>query len=238
MVFRYRSRCPAAGPATAHRTWNHPGRVPRHQAAPGRTRGRRWRYAVRSRSAGPVASNPRDHQSCSGVRISVSSTSHFGSRPPRGARHDLPAGEGEPVDAPPLAYRPPAGRGAAVLAERAARVGPLLPVLHAPAAAVLVVGRPRLPSRRRSNWRTTGSPDSRCSAASAASNLVHGSDQQGCFPGSGREEPSGIRVISGARQLAQPLGIGPGFVRAGFCASVTCPDFAPEPLPQAPEEDP
>ena len=42
--------------------------------------------SLRSRSAGPVASNPRVHQSWPRVRTSVSSTSHPGSPPGPGAR--------------------------------------------------------------------------------------------------------------------------------------------------------
>ena len=44
------------------------------------------RSSLRSRSAGPVASKPRVHQSWPRVRISVSSTSHPGSPPSPGAR--------------------------------------------------------------------------------------------------------------------------------------------------------
>src|SRR5580704_14174692 len=54
----------------------------------------------------------------------------------RGAGHDRPAGQREPADPPPLAYRPPAGQVTAVLAKRANGKGPLLPGLHAPAGAV------------------------------------------------------------------------------------------------------
>ena len=52
-----------------------------------------------------------------------------------GARRDSRAGQRVPVDSPLLAYRPPAVRGTAVLAERAERKGPLLPVLHTTAGA-------------------------------------------------------------------------------------------------------
>jgi hypothetical protein len=52
-----------------------------------------------------------------------------------GARRDLPAGEGEPADAPPLAHRSPVGRRTTAGAERAQRKGPLLPGLHVPAGA-------------------------------------------------------------------------------------------------------
>src|ERR1039457_1717301 len=54
---------------------------------------------------------------------------------PRDARHDLAASPGEPADASPLAYRPPAGQLAAVEAGRAERKRPLLPGLQASAGA-------------------------------------------------------------------------------------------------------
>ncbi len=56
-------RCRAADPATPHRTWIQPGRVPPHRAGPGRTRARRWsrvRCAAgwRGRSPRPGTTSP------------------------------------------------------------------------------------------------------------------------------------------------------------------------------------
>jgi hypothetical protein len=55
--------------------------------------------------------------------------------PPSGGRRALLAGQREPADAPPLAYRLPARWVAAVVAGRAEEKGPLLPELQAPAGA-------------------------------------------------------------------------------------------------------
>ena len=132
-------RCPrycrrrAAGLATARRTCIHPGRVPHPRARrKANTSAAVASSVLRSRLAGPVASKPRVHQCWPQVRTSVSSTSHRG-WPSPGARGTIRPLASEPADAPPLAYRPPAGRVGAVLAERAAGKGPLLPGLQAAA---------------------------------------------------------------------------------------------------------
>ena len=56
----------------------------------------------------------------------------LGSAQPWGVCHDLPAGPGEPADAPPFTYLPPAGRVTAIWAEWADGKGPFLPGLRAP----------------------------------------------------------------------------------------------------------
>ena len=86
-VFRRRRHCrrPAAGTATAHRSWSHPGRVPHHLAGPGRTPARRWppvRCGADQRARSPRS--PGVHQSWPQVQTSVSSTSHLGSPPSPG----------------------------------------------------------------------------------------------------------------------------------------------------------
>ena len=106
---------------TPHRTWIRLGLVASHRAGPGRTRARRWPQV--RRGADRLGRSPRTPGATRVlVRRADLGEFHFAPRlvtPSRGTRHDLSAGQGEPVDAPPLAYRSPAGRVTAVLAQRA-----------------------------------------------------------------------------------------------------------------------
>ena len=70
--------------------------------------------------AGQAASNPSDHQVSSRACTSVSSAVHPGSLARPGKPATIPSSaQPEPADSPSLAYHRPAGRGVAVLAERA-----------------------------------------------------------------------------------------------------------------------